>query len=90
MIFGHMFTYTELRSRKIIQTLFLFFGRTLFGSTHTSHAFSVHRLFMRDRTIHSDKIYILEWIKVIALLKPGSKAQINLSSMGGQGDGGSP
>lgn len=41
----------------------------------------VHRLLMRDRTIQSGKIYIPKWIKVIAVLKPASEAQINLSSV---------
>lgn len=41
----------------------------------------VHRLLMRDGTIQSGKIYILKWIKVIAVLKPASEAQINLSSV---------
>ena len=53
---------------------------------------SVHRLLMRDGTIQSGKIYILKWIKVIAVLKPASEPQINLSRVcvEGVGGGGSP
>ena len=89
MILGHMFTYTDLRSgEKIIQTLFLFFwSEHCFGSVHTwcwePLLSSVHGLLMRDGTVLSGKIYILKWIKVIAVLKPASEAQINLSSVCG-------
>lgn len=41
---------------------------------------TVHRLLMRDGTIQSGKT--LKWIKVIAVSKPASEAQINLSSAG--------
>jgi len=43
---------------------------------------------MRDGTMQSGKIYILKWIKVIAVLKPASETQINLSSMVCVGGGG--
>ena len=39
-------------------------------------------LLMTDESAQGCKIYILEWLKVMAVLKPANQAQINLSTEG--------
>lgn len=53
----------------------------LVACIHGARSHAVCGLLMRDGTMQSGKIYILKWIKVIAVLKPASEAQINLSGM---------